>query len=268
MKYIFFLLLLLFPSFLLQGGEKSLHPAKVSLLYRGIPGKVFSRIRPARDIRLTIREVKDRELALLEKGFPSPSSLTIFLLPQKALPARIPPGALLLPYALKGAVLVLHPSNPLRDIPRETARNILEGKAGSWEKIPGRTLSGRFTLYGPRELLPPLPPEGKEALLIPAESDRARQLLTLDPAGIGILPLTFWEEKDLPLLSVGKIPPTPENFITGKYPLAEKLYLYAPPVSGRAEKLLHRLKTLLLSRAFHIELLYGGVIPLPPGKKK
>lgn len=267
MKKCFALLFVLIPFFLLSGSEKEKweEPVRITLLYKGVPGRLFARIRPTPDIRLIIREAKKEELAL--PAMKSSSSPVMILAPKEFLPEKLPPGGKLLPYALTGGILAVHHSSPLRDLPEKTAKEILEGRIGYWEKIPGRIHSGRFTLYGTRELLPPMRPSGKGPLLIPAATpERAAQLLMLDPAGIGVFPLTFWEEKNLPLLTIGKVSPSPGNFMNGSYPLTKKLFLYLPPASGREKKILQKFYSLLVSRPFHIELLYMGLLPLPPEK--
>lgn len=258
MKYIFFLLsLLLF--FSLSGEEKYPVPLRVTLLYKGVPGKLFSRIRPPSHIRLTIREAAEKELQELSRKLPA--SPVIFLAPEKLLPSR---KGLCIPYALSGTILTFHSSNPLENLSPEEAGEILKGKKAFWQEISGATSSGRITLYGTEKTLPFV--SGKKApLLITApDSRRAAELLLQDPRGIAFLPLSFQEEKNLHFPAIGKISPTWENLISGKYPFTTRLALYIPPFPENEKKNLMALKALLESRNFHIELLYAGFLPLPP----
>lgn len=202
-------------------------------------------------------------------------------------------------FAFKAPVLAVHPANRIRNISTGDARAILERNTGSWRSLNGPL--ARIHLYmkagtelpravmtaphhGGRAMpktiydLPPLgnqtdapnknirqPQYNKPLKLLTDSDSKSFSLLCTDPQGMACFDITRYDEDRVPLLSIGNIPPTLDNFRAGSYPLLTTCYLISPGNPTSAEAALLRY---LKSSRFAFLLYQAGWLPVfQPGKQ-
>ena len=202
--------------------------------------------------------------------------------------------------AFEALILAVHPANSIRDITLQQARDLLEKHRGSWRTFNGP--SARIRLYVKADPEPPppvmghgrlheharpqtildLPPLGagqqkatggevpkvnySRPLIIKTESDsKSFSMLCTDPLGMACFDITRFDEDRVPLLKIGHIPPTLENFRSGSYPLTVTYYLISPESpSPNEQKLLRYLRSV----TFAGKLYKAGLLPEKPQSAK
>ncbi|PZG42761.1 ABC transporter [Spongiactinospora gelatinilytica] len=122
---------------------------------------------------------------------------------------------------------------------RTQLARIFEGKAASWKEFGGPDLPvyvydkepGRGTrevldkyLYEEAATPPPVQPNGRYAIV--GGNEETRTKLRTTEGSVAPLSAAFVEgSKELALVAVDDVPLTPQNIVSGKYPLARPLFL-------------------------------------------
>ena len=141
--------------------------------------------------------------------------------------------------AFDGLAVVVHPSNPLKNLSKDELRDIFTGEISNWKKVGGPDLKivviSRDTNSGTYETF--------QEKVVKSErvTDRAeyvghnggvRQRVQSTPGAIGYVGLAFTE--GVKTVTVNEIEATPENVITKKYPMSRGLFMYTngEPAAG------------------------------------
>jgi phosphate transport system substrate-binding protein len=140
--------------------------------------------------------------------------------------------------ALDGVAIIVHPSNPLRDLDRGEIAGILSGSISDWSAIGGK--SGPIRVYTPSQgtgtyatllsLVPALPAIAPAATPGFESGDALSDAVANDPAGVGFVGLAnIRRAKALSIRECGlTYAPTSFTVKTDEYPLARRLFLYTP----------------------------------------
>lgn len=134
--------------------------------------------------------------------------------------------------AIDGIAVVVHPSNPVRDLTLEKVRDIYAGKINNWREVGGPdakivrisrdTNSGTYKSF--EELV-------MRDVAMAADTEKVgsnggeRQRVASTPAAIGYVGLGFLD-KELKALSIDGIAASPENVASGQYPIARPLFFF------------------------------------------
>ncbi len=143
--------------------------------------------------------------------------------------------------ALDGLPIMVHPSNPIRNLSIEQIRDVYMGKITNWSALGGPDLAivviTRDTNSGTYETFEGLvmtrkDSEGnevKEKIMSGAEyvgsNGQARQRVQSTPAAIGYAGIGFLDDT-VKALAVNGIAPTRRTVQTGEYPIARPLFLF------------------------------------------
>ena len=175
--------------------------------------------------------------------------------------------------AVDGALVAVHPENPLKNISSGDARLLLRGELPTWKPLTGQDKIIHLYLSSSR-VPPPLragnpekpkaPPEKaareKRAMVLRTENPtRSFILLFVDPDGAAKLPLASYSEDRIKLLPVDGTAPTLANFRNGTYPLCRKIHLICAKNLTDSEK---ELASYIKSRAFGARIYADGALPL------
>lgn len=156
-------------------------------------------------------------------------------------------GKELIPFVIAhdAIAIIVHPSDPLNDITLEDLRRIYTGEVQNWAEIGGQNMpvvpisrdfaSGTFEVFNrvvlsQKELVP-------SALML-ASNLAILQEVSSSPGYIGYVGLGY-VQKDVKVMSLNGIFPSPENVRLKEYPLARALYLYlSHPPQGKVQDFL------------------------------
>ncbi len=162
----------------------------------------------------------------------------------------------------EGEAVIVNPRNPVTQISLQQLRGVLAGSISAWASLGG---SGPIHLVGEPDArgaagilagAPDHPPT------LRAVRGAARAVLD-DPLAIAIVPLSqIGQAKPVALSSLGAAPalPTPSAIATDAYPLARKLYLYAP--ANGTNPFAQRFVSFALSQEGQAALSQAGLVPL------
>jgi phosphate transport system substrate-binding protein len=138
--------------------------------------------------------------------------------------------------ARDGLSVYLNPANPVRDIGLPSLKAIFSGRLGSWHKLGGPEAPIHVVIRPPssgtrrlfRDLVLHEEPFSDRATVLATTEDVVAAVRE-DPHAIGFGGIAFGT--DLVHCSIDGEPPTPENVLSGAYPLSRYLYLHAvrPP---------------------------------------
>ena len=139
--------------------------------------------------------------------------------------------------AMDGVVIVVHPQNPVSDLSLPDARAIFSGERNNWSDYGADALGaievavredgdGTRTAFdqavmGAQRLT-------LDALVMPS-IETMLNFVAIRPGGIGYAPSASASRQQPPvkLLAIGGKPPTPQNILSGEYPLGRPLNLMA-----------------------------------------
>ena len=161
-----------------------------------------------------------------------------------------------------GEAVIVNPRNPAAQISLAQLRGVVAGSVTSWSALGG---AGAIHLVGEPGMHPLAglvadAPESAAALHPVRNATRA----VLDDANaIGIVPAgQAAPARMLAIASVGAAPayPTPAAIADGSYPLARRLYLYAP--AGGANPFAQRFVAFALSAEGQAAIGQAGLVPL------
>ncbi len=167
--------------------------------------------------------------------------------------------------AMDGMAIVVHPSNPVRNLTMKQVRNIYAGKITDWKDVggnPGKIVivsrdvgSGTFGSFVDIVM--------KAEAIHPRASFLASNgaivaAVSGSPASIGYVGMGFLDEKTK-AISIDEISPERENVISGKYPISRSLYLYT---DGEPRGLAKRYIDFVLSPAGQKIVANEGFVPV------
>lgn len=134
--------------------------------------------------------------------------------------------------AMDGIAIIVHPSNPVKNLTVEQVRNIYLGKITNWKELGGPdkplvvisrdTNSGTYESF--EELVMNKEKMAKEVEYV-GSNGAIRQRVQSTPTAIGYVGLGF-ADKTVKALSVNGIQPSRATVASGVYPVARPLYLF------------------------------------------
>lgn len=134
--------------------------------------------------------------------------------------------------AMDGIAIIVHPSNPARELTVDQARDIYLGKITSWKELGGPdkrivavsrdTNSGTYETFVKLVMKKQKMAAGIEYL---GSNGAIRQKVQTTPAAIGYVGLGFVDRTVKPL-EIGGVLPTRESVASGKYPIARPLFMF------------------------------------------
>ncbi len=129
-------------------------------------------------------------------------------------------------------VIIVHPTNPVKNLSIEQIRSIFSGHITSWEQVGGQPMnivvasrdssSGTQSVFSRRIIRP----EGvaRNALMLPT-SGAMVYAVAGNPSAIGYVGCGYLNNT-IKTVTVNGIVPTPKNGTNGLYPISRKLYVY------------------------------------------
>ncbi len=135
--------------------------------------------------------------------------------------------------AIDALVPVVHPENPVKDLTVEQLQGIYTGKIRNWEDVGGPdedivvisrdTSSGTYETWQEKII-------GKKNRVTPrallqASSGAVVQAVAKNKLAIGYIGYGY-VNPSVKVLNVGSLQATPENALSGKWPIARELYLF------------------------------------------
>ncbi len=134
--------------------------------------------------------------------------------------------------ALDGLPILVHPSNPVKELTVEQVRDIYLGKISNWKQVGGPdkaivsisrdTNSGTYETFAKLVMAKEKIHENCEYV---GSNGAIRQRVQSTPAAIGYAGLGF-VDKTVKALKIDGIYPSAETVQTGEYPIARPLFLY------------------------------------------
>jgi phosphate transport system substrate-binding protein len=134
--------------------------------------------------------------------------------------------------AVDGIALIVHPSNPVKNLTVEQVRNIYTGKIKNWKELGGPDKKivkvSRDTNSGTYETFETMVMH-KERIAADAEyvgsNGAVRQRVQSTPTAVGYVGLGF-VDKTVKALAVNNIYPTKDAVASGTYPIARPLFMF------------------------------------------
>ncbi len=155
--------------------------------------------------------------------------------------------------AVDGIVIVVHPSNPVKELTRDQVREIYSGKIANWSEVGGPDQKivkvSRDTNSGTYETFESLVMKGekiaKDAEYV-GSNGAIRQRIQTTPAAIGYVGIAF-ADRTMKALVINGVRPTRATVASGRYPIARPLFMFTNgyPALGTP---LHAFVTLYLSK--------------------
>ena len=141
--------------------------------------------------------------------------------------------------------IIVHPQNPVQDIPLTKVREVFSGKVKNWEELGGKNraiiLVTREEGSGTREAFQKLvmgEDEIAPEALVQDSNGAIRQVVTGDPSAIGYISLGLVNEKVKALQISGTIPSV-KNIKSGRYHLVRPfLFIFLLEPTGEAKAFL------------------------------
>ncbi len=134
--------------------------------------------------------------------------------------------------AVDALLPVVHPSNPVNKLSMEQLRDIYTGKITNWKALGGEdreiavisrdTSSGTYETWEEKVM-------HKEKVapfaLLQASNGAVVQAVSKNPNAVGYIGFGYYD-KSVKGLDIGEAKATPENALSGKWPLARELYIF------------------------------------------
>ena len=134
--------------------------------------------------------------------------------------------------ALDGLPILVHPSNPVKDLTVEQVRKVFAGEITNWKELGGPDLKivtiSRDTNSGTYETFENMVMSKQEihkGCEYVTSNGQMRQRVQSTPAAIGYAGLGF-VDKTVKALKVNGIYPSAETVQSGEYPVARPLFMY------------------------------------------
>jgi phosphate transport system substrate-binding protein len=135
-------------------------------------------------------------------------------------------------FAIDGIAVVVHPSNPIRNLTTEQLKEIFFGSVDNWKRLGGADcpihVFGRDDASGTREVFDQaVLGEGFEVadMVIVPSNGAMRRAVAMDKSAIGYLSIGFVDES-VKSVSLNGVQPSQENALKGTYPVCRKLYMH------------------------------------------
>lgn len=169
--------------------------------------------------------------------------------------------------AVDGVVLIVHPSNPLKALTLDQARDIYSGKISSWKELGGPDLpivkisrdtnSGTYETFESLVMRKEKIGQGTEYV---GSNGAIRQRVQTTPAAIGYVGLGFVDDT-VKALDVNGIRPDQATISSGRYPISRPLFMFTNgyPELGTH---LHAFVTLYLSKKGQEIIKAVGFVPV------
>jgi phosphate transport system substrate-binding protein len=148
--------------------------------------------------------------------------------------------------AYDGLSVIVHPSNPIKDLTKQQVRSIYMGEIKNWKELGGPdqkivvisrdTNSGTYETWETKVMKAEKITDKAEYV---GSNGAIRQRVLDTPAAIGYVGLAFTE--GVKIVTVDGIEPTPETVLDKSYPIARPLYMYTngqPDASSHVGKFL------------------------------
>lgn len=142
---------------------------------------------------------------------------------------------------LDGLAIILHPGNPLHELDLQQLARVFAGEIGDWRQLGGTPgpirlyarddRSGTYDTFRDLVLTPAAKRLDPAARRFESNEELAQQVAS-DPAGIGFTSLAAAGQLPTLALRDGEgraVAPSEASIATEDYPLARRLFLYAPP---------------------------------------
>ncbi len=161
--------------------------------------------------------------------------------------------------------IIVHPSNPLRDLPLDKMREVFSGKIANWKELGGANhpidIVTREEGSGTRESFQKFV-MGKEDIslgaLVQDSNGAVRQVISSDPNAIGYISLGLVNEQ-VKALKISGAEPNLTNVYNGKYTLVRPfLFVFSGEPAGEAKSFLE----FVLSPQAQKLLLKEGLVPV------
>ncbi len=161
--------------------------------------------------------------------------------------------------------IIVHPSNPIEDLPLDKIRKIFSGKMGNWKEVGGpdhpMDIVTREEGSGTRESFQKFV-MGKEDIslgaLVQDSNGAVRQVISSDPNAIGYISLGLVNDQ-VKALRVASVQPNLANVNNGKYTLVRPfLFVLSGEPAGEAKSFLD----FVLSPPAQKLLLKEGLVPV------
>ncbi len=187
----------------------------------------------------------------------------------KEITAAVEKGVVPVPHvvAIDGIAMVVHPSNPIRELSTEQIRDIYLGEIANWRELGGPdikivvvsrdTNSGTYETFGNLVMKKEKMAESVEYL---GSNGAIRQKVQSSRTAIGYVGLGFLD-RTLKVLTVDGVEPTRLTVATGKYAIARPLYMFTDGYPKLGSHL-HAFVTLHLTRKGQELIESIGFIPV------
>jgi phosphate transport system substrate-binding protein len=169
--------------------------------------------------------------------------------------------------ALDGIAVIVHPSNPMKNLTMDQIKGLYTGKYKNWSQLGGPnvpivlisrdTNSGTYETFETRVLKGEKIASNCEYV---GSNGAVRQRVQSTPAAIGYVGIGFIDGT-IKALTVDGIPPTPDTVKDGSYPIARPLYMFTNDYPKMGSHL-YRFVTLYLSRKGQEMIEEIGFIPV------
>ncbi len=134
--------------------------------------------------------------------------------------------------AMDGIAVIVHPSNPLENITKETLQKIYTGKIKNWKELGGKDMKiivvSRDSSSGTFEFFTEFVLDKKRttpSAVMQASNQGVLNFVVQTPGAIGYIGQGYISEK-VKVLKFEGIEPTVDNILKNKYKLARPLYMY------------------------------------------
>jgi phosphate transport system substrate-binding protein len=134
--------------------------------------------------------------------------------------------------AMDGLSIVVHPSNPIKELTKQQLKDIFTGKIKNWSEVGGASdkimavsrdsSSGTYEAFGELALNKA---KVRSDALMQASNQAVASTVAETPTSIGYLGLGF-VSPSVKLLVLEGVTPSKETVLSAKYPLSRPLYMY------------------------------------------
>jgi len=192
-----------------------------------------------------------------------------FMKPDKEFKLAVEKGVMPVAHvvAMDGVCVVVHPSNPVKELTSEQVREIYMGKITNWKELGGTDSAivaiSRDTSSGTYETFHELIMEKQEmaaGVEYVSSNPQAHARVSTTTGAIGYVGIGFLDSK-VKALKIDGIMPTKETITNGTYPVARPLFLFTNgyPKLGSMK---HRFCTFYLTEAGQEIIEASGFVPL------
>jgi phosphate transport system substrate-binding protein len=173
--------------------------------------------------------------------------------------------------AKDGIAIIVHPSNPVKELSIEQVRAIYTGEISKWSEVGGETKPivaiSRDVASGTFEVFKELVLEGgktREDALMLASNKAVATTVKDTPQGIGYVGLGYLSA-DVKALAIEGTSPTNETVVSGEYKIARPLFMYT---NGEAKGLAKTFLDFVMGKEGQKIVEEIGFVPVMPAKQE